>query len=90
MGVVCALGNLSATELSAVLKFVVSNREVESVGWWWLSCRGRMVSGVKRGDDSVSSAWDDMLVLNSSKKGFCSAFRIPYNGQYGALGAQWG
>jgi hypothetical protein len=89
MGVVCALGSLSATELSAVLKFDVSNREVERVGWW-PSCRGRMVSGVRRGDESVRSAWVDMLVLNSSKKGFCSAFRIPYNRQYGVLWGEWG
>jgi hypothetical protein len=31
-----------------------------------------------------------MLVLKSSKKGFCSAFRIPYNRQYGDLGEEGG
>jgi hypothetical protein len=78
IGVVCARGNLSATELSALDKLAVSNRDVDEV-YWWVSDLGRMVRGVRRGDWSVKSVWEDMVELKSSRKGFCSALRIPWD-----------
>ena len=38
-----------------------------------------MVRGVRRGDWSVKSVWEDMVELKSSRKGFCSALRIPWD-----------
>ena len=38
-----------------------------------------MERGVKSGDWSVKSVWEDIVLLKSSKKGFCSALRIPWD-----------